>query len=374
MAESTPVIAYVLAGIFAVVLLGFGGLLLAGNLLTARDRATLAWQVIDAEGRPLTPPRFDDATPFSDGLAAVEIDGAWGYVDTSGNWVIEPRFTEAGPFTEGRAGARDPDSGQWGVIDRSGAWVHPPELDRVGPFVDGVAVASRQVGVETSRITSASPMRSSGLMARDGSWIVEPRPQSDPARWRSARGPDQGRVIVELKEGWRLFGVDGEPIPHEPFVEARAPSGGRIAFSQDRTSFGYADVVTGAVTIPARFRWAEPFQDGRAAVGAPDGRAGWIDADGVVLHLGDYLDARAFVDGRGPVRVKGRGWGALDASFAMAVPPRWRSLSAYSEGRAVAEGDDGFYLIDSQGEVVAGPFAALTEVAGGAAMARVPRP
>jgi hypothetical protein len=48
-------------------------------------------------------PQFEEAGIFSEGLAAIEINGKWGYIDKSGKLVIEPQFTDAWNFSEGLA-------------------------------------------------------------------------------------------------------------------------------------------------------------------------------------------------------------------------------------------------------------------------------
>jgi hypothetical protein len=48
-------------------------------------------------------PRFQAASPFREGVAAVKLDGKWGYIETNGNWFILPRFEDAKPFYNGRA-------------------------------------------------------------------------------------------------------------------------------------------------------------------------------------------------------------------------------------------------------------------------------
>jgi len=48
------------------------------------------------------PYQFDDAGPFSEGLAAVGANGKWGYVDAR-ETVIEPKFSRAKGFSEGLA-------------------------------------------------------------------------------------------------------------------------------------------------------------------------------------------------------------------------------------------------------------------------------
>ena len=44
-------------------------------------------------------PKYEDARSFSNGLAAVKVNGLWGYIDTEGNMVIEPQFFDARDFT-----------------------------------------------------------------------------------------------------------------------------------------------------------------------------------------------------------------------------------------------------------------------------------
>lgn len=92
---------------------------------------------VSEEGR--LPKRFEVAKPFSDGMAAVRIDGRYGYIDTSGRIVIEPRYEAAGPFTGNYAEVRV--DGLSGAIDRSGRLVVPAQFSRMVPFADGSFIA-----------------------------------------------------------------------------------------------------------------------------------------------------------------------------------------------------------------------------------------
>ena len=44
--------------------------------------------------------KYDDARSYTNGLAAVCINGKWGFVDEKENVVIEPQFTDAKDFNE----------------------------------------------------------------------------------------------------------------------------------------------------------------------------------------------------------------------------------------------------------------------------------
>jgi WG containing repeat len=81
---------------------------------------------IDRVGRIVINPRFDLTFHFSEGLAAVLINGKWGYIDTSGKIVIELRdLTDAEDFHHGLASVTTKD-GKYGYIDKSGKYVWKP--------------------------------------------------------------------------------------------------------------------------------------------------------------------------------------------------------------------------------------------------------
>ena len=75
------------------------------------------WGFVDEEGKWVIKPKFRDAEDFSEGFAAVKLDGKWGYIKSDGKWLVEPRFYDAGPFEYGIAAVEDDD---FYVIDKTG--------------------------------------------------------------------------------------------------------------------------------------------------------------------------------------------------------------------------------------------------------------
>ena len=76
------------------------------------------WGYIDKAGKYVINPQFDDAWPFEDGLALVEIDGKWGVIDKSGKYVINPQFDFISVvFSEGLALVEI--GGKYGYISKS---------------------------------------------------------------------------------------------------------------------------------------------------------------------------------------------------------------------------------------------------------------
>jgi hypothetical protein len=87
---------------------------------------------VDRTGRVAVSAQFVDIEDFSEGLAAVEVDGKWGYVDTSGKMVIAPQFGHAQRFRGGTA--RVSTGNRYGLIDKKGKFIWGPEKFKASPW------------------------------------------------------------------------------------------------------------------------------------------------------------------------------------------------------------------------------------------------
>jgi hypothetical protein len=87
------------------------------------------------QGDPL---ELTDARDFSQGRAAVRVQGLWGYIDSSGDPVVPPTYPEAGPFERGLAAVRS--GARWGYIDESGELVIAAAFGKAGGFGEGIAL------------------------------------------------------------------------------------------------------------------------------------------------------------------------------------------------------------------------------------------
>jgi len=110
---------------------------------------------IDTTGKIVINKDYENADNFSEGLAAVEIDGKWGYIDVKGNIIIKPQFEQAGNFSEGFAcvgksitieGQYGPQE-RYGFIDKTGKIVIDYQFYYSASFYEGLAnVASSETG------------------------------------------------------------------------------------------------------------------------------------------------------------------------------------------------------------------------------------
>src|SRR5206468_51726 len=109
------------------------------NTQETRPLFKLQWKekygYIDKTGKVVTPPQYDFAGSYGEGLAAVaaviESGGTyvrkWGYIDKAGNVVIPLQFDGAGAFSEGLAPVQT--GGKWNYINKAGKVVIPLQFD-----------------------------------------------------------------------------------------------------------------------------------------------------------------------------------------------------------------------------------------------------
>lgn len=80
------------------------------------------WGYVDAEGEVVIKPQYSDAKSFSNGLAAVCVDGKWGFIDKNNEIVIECQFKDADYFNEfgscmvSSENEEDPDGQGWNLL------------------------------------------------------------------------------------------------------------------------------------------------------------------------------------------------------------------------------------------------------------------
>lgn len=274
----------------------------------------LKWGFVDVHGKFVIEPRFERASEFSEGLAAVSIDGQrWGYIDRTGNLVITPRFDRARSFKEGVAEVREGDGhrlidrlgnavgtirsdqsrleerglesyeatsegmwpvyvdGAWGFADTQGNLVIKPQFESVGLFRDGLAPAGIDKQAATDRARAGAVQKS----WENGKAAAERRLQEL---------KDQNAPIAEIRAAEKALAE--YPPPSAP-----------AATRPTRIRVGFID-KSGKWVIPPRFDEAGEFRRGlaRVVVGVYEGRPrmGFIDKTGRFVIQPVYDEANPF--------------------------------------------------------------------------------
>jgi hypothetical protein len=195
---------------------------------------------VDSSGKSKIQPIFDDALPFSEGLAAVQVGDKWGFVDPNGRIVIAPRFDNAFYFYEGVASVNIA-SGDF-LIDRKGKVI----TAKFGKFEPALNIAEGRV----------------------------PMSRGDHFGFLDFRGQE---VIAPIYDAIREF------------------SGGLARASKDG-KWGYIDRY-GKVVIPIQLDQAGSFYAGNLAPARIGKRTGFIDRSGKFKILLAYQFTSGFLYG-----------------------------------------------------------------------------
>lgn len=99
------------------------------------------WGVIDRKGRSVVPPRYNDIDPDGDQFL-VKKGKLWGWIDKNEKEVIPVQYTDAYPFRGGKLAAVKKGN-KWGFIDRRGNFVLAPAYDFAFGFENGLAAVQR---------------------------------------------------------------------------------------------------------------------------------------------------------------------------------------------------------------------------------------
>ena len=124
---------------------------------------------IDRTGNFAVKPQFNSVSPFSEGMAAIQIDNKWGYINTSGNIVINPQFDSTTMFSGGLAVVSV--AGKTGTIDKRGRYVLNPGQYDLQPR-EGVLQPFSRKNLSNPFIPGG--YLETGLISMNGTWEVMP--------------------------------------------------------------------------------------------------------------------------------------------------------------------------------------------------------
>ena len=281
------------------------------------SKSLMRYGYMDTSGRVVIKTQFKNAQSFSDGLAAVEVDGKWGYIDRNGEMIIQPQFLQARPFKNGRARVEvSPNS--WRYIDRIGKVAIDIDFNwSIKDFSEGLAASYVE---DPKRFECLSKV------------YINMRAEYEGYR------PGESSLFCGR---WGFIDLAGKLAVEPQFIEAFSFSDGLAAVRvqnpnvKDQKSwlYGYID-HTGVIVIAPQFEAAFDFSEGIARVGV-NGRITFIDKTGKRLTETTFDDAKDFHEGLAQIKINDR-WGYLDKAGKIAIPAEFTIAARFSEGLAAA--------------------------------------
>jgi hypothetical protein len=258
------------------------------------------WGYVDADGKIVVKPQFEEARDFHQGRAAVKAYGSWDYIDEEGTKTSElrlPGVLPLGDFSDGLAVVDL--GGKKGYVGLDGKVVVPAQFTDAAPFAGGLA----QVVPEGSDVA--------GFIDTKGALVIEPRFTFNGAKF-------EGGLAAVEETGKALF-IDesGKPAFEGRFDDARNFSESVAAVKQN-FRWGFID-RGGTFVLDPQWDDAQPFSEGLASV-LIDGKRGYIDRQGKVSIEPKFDRAGPFRDGIASVELE-----AKPALIDRAGSPIWRA-------------------------------------------------
>lgn len=200
---------------------------------------------------------YDDARPFSEGLAAVKVKNRWGYIDTQGKYVILPQYNqddETRPWMKGLA----------------------------GDFSEGLAVVERNSRRKYIR--------------RDNTVAFELDQGTYGGNFKD------GRAIIRKDEKAGIIDIHGKIILPPTYIEIEGFADDLAAF-RNGVLWGYLN-KEGMVVINPIFESADAFDSGLAPARFA-GKWGFIDTTGKFVIEPKYEEVGTFQNGLANVEQNG---------------------------------------------------------------------
>jgi hypothetical protein len=288
---------------------------------------------IDHNGYLTIQPQFKQAGSFSEGLAAVELpfeaddvfNRKWGYIDHKGELVISAQFDSAKPFSAGLAVVSV--NRKYGYIDHSGKIVIEPQFDKAENFIDGREVAVVGVGGYW------------GCIDRTGKFVVEPHLDRIEHHW----GNSKTLVMV------RMGATKDASYIYEGYEYEAELEGGQCTFMN----------AAGKLIVPP-FDYIGDYpnnffvnSDGTAFTKVND-KWGWLDANGTCIIPTQFDELGGFKDGLVNFK-QGELWGILNYQAEIVIPAKFDMLGVFIEDLAKACQNGSWGFIDLSGEFVVAP-------------------
>ncbi len=249
------------------------------------------WGLLSEEtGAIVLPVVYDSISDFKDGLATVYQTYSKGTINSRGEMVNKAEYDFRMEYKvliwdkeenlyRARKGTK-PSDYKWGLLDEKGNVIAPFEYDTIGRFIEGSAFVSKAI--------YNGAINNKGEMVGRKSY-----------NFQASKAPTEGLMPAKYKGLW-----------------------------------GYADSL-GNIVIPFSYDEAFNFRNGLAVVRLGD-KHGAIDHNNKKVIDITFENISSFdEDGLARFKTKGK-WGILHKDKGIIVPPKYESVSAFSNGVAIA--------------------------------------
>jgi len=288
------------------------------------------WGFCDSNKKIVIELKYDETSPFSEGLASVELNGAYGYIDKVGREITPIKYEYVSSFSEGLALVKLND--KWGFIDKTGREIIPIKYDDAHSFSEVLA----HVKLNGKH----------GLIDKTGREVI-------PIKYDYASSFSEGLALVGLKGKRSFIDKTGREIIRIKYDYYVSPFREGLAFvGNDKLSeHGYID-KTGREVIPIKYKHPHSYRAGGLFSAIHDYM--FIEDDDAVgqkiipiAHALDFL----FHEGLARVNLN-YNWGYIDKTGREVIPIKYGYATPFDKGLASVELNHKCSYIDKTGQEI----------------------
>lgn len=272
------------------------------------------------------PLKYDHANNFSNGLAAVKLNGKWGYIDKTGKEVIPItlEYDEVYPFSEGMASVWIGDKG--GYIDKTGKEIVAPIYAHAWGFSNGLARVMREDG-------------HTGYIDKTGKVVI-------PLRYENGKALSfsNGVAWAAIDNKWGLIDKTGKAVVDFNYDDVKEFSY-YYGFSEGLSPYclngkwGIIDTNGNEVTPPI-FDWINSVGfNGGVVSGKLDGKAVIIDKSGsyIIVSNNKEMYVQRYNTSVGLFSYQiGDYWGYMDKAGNVVIPNKYTGVGEFHDGLSIS--------------------------------------
>jgi hypothetical protein len=327
------------------------------------------WGYCNPEKKIVIEPKYDNASPMTEGMAGVSLNDDWGFIDISGKEVIPLKYRSVLAFNHGLGGVtlRNAKGTSMGYVDKTGKQIGPMEAeynfeyqdyglflessgDKVGLYdITGKNIvpakydACRATGENTFAIRINGKY---GFIDKTGKELV-------PAKYDEVGNFSEGFASVMISNKYGIVDKKGKEVIHpSTYTNMTFFSSGSIAAL--RLNWVFIDKTGKLLTAqqyddlkesPAYF-----FSEGFARVSL-NGKFGYINRHGKDIVSPKYTQAFHFHNGLARVEMDRR-VGFVDSTGREVLPTNYFFGTDFKKGIAIVSSTGGYGCIDKKGKII----------------------
>lgn len=288
------------------------------------DLYTGTWGYIDENGTEVIPCVYEDASDFSEGLAAVKRDGKFGFIDKNGKVVIPFIYNFAASFNEGLAAVSN-ENDKFGYIDKTGKIIIPFHYIQANDFSEGLAAV---LGDGINSPYGRGHIDTTGKIVTDFNHDLIGMYK-------------EGLATFQKDDKFGYINTKDEIVIPAIYVHGFDFYKGVAAVTNDENwdKWGLID-TKGNVLVPFiyDFIYSNHDEDGIYTV-SKDDKVSFIDTTGKLLFPFIFDESTSFNEGLCAVAIKDKygiyKWGYIDKMGKAVTPFTYRSASPVSNGVAI---------------------------------------